>query len=476
MTRSPMPPTEPTDARPALDDLVASAGDLAELPPAEAVRVLDQVLGRADAQADALAKTIPAPASAGWFGAVCPLLFGIRLLRDSLDDVARRGAPTLRVYGEQLDDESRSVARVFPTRAWHRAMLPTTTGDIWLAPSATEEQVLEAQTEQTRSGWGDSRIELVDAGSSFEGLLNALHHVFVGRQPVLLVSKDVDAETERIRLLDELLEPLSQRGWLSRMSDVDLVFDAETMHGPRRDAGGLTPLVVIPYLFERKELVAVARWVASQHRSPMPWLGRRVLVLPAGWRQREPFIALLEQILGRGTSGEDVLRDVPSLLTEHDDGMRDGRLDVLTVGSEDVGTFLDAASAELTPSQPVCTAFAVDPAVEEDPALGARFREALQRWPSRVLVINHSPEVAYSLTLLPWPTSDASGRAAVAHNGAMIAEALIDRIVLRRRLWPYPRPPWEHEGKRVVPAAVALASLLASPGLARWTSLLWAVR
>lgn len=493
----------------ARQSLLAHAGELTSLPPAEAARVLEAVLHRVEDRSAAIAEAFASEldASSGWFAAVCPLLFGIRLASETARDTARHGAPKVQVRDVDVGDEERTVARVFPTRAWHRALLPTTTGEAWLASSSSAENV-QVGTSRSAHDASDARVMLVDGGTGIAGILHAVHHVLSARVPVQMIVDE--PETSRVGVLDAVLEPLVEGGWLERARSEDVEVDVETTCGFHlgpgvsgesalakraadlgllfRDAGGLTPLVVLPYVYERKELLAIVRWVVAQHRSPMPWLGRRLLVLPGGWRQADVFGALLRDALGEDGLRPATMEEVVES-TSSESGLGP-TLPVLTVGSRDPEVFLDAAAGELAPIAPPCTAFAVDPLYETDEPFTEMLQTAWSRWPSTVLAINHTPEISYSLTSLPWPVShfdegfskpsfapsslEGASTTTTAHNGARLTLDHVDRVVVRRRLWPYPRPPWEHDAPKG--AARSLASFLANPGAGRWAKLLWSTK
>jgi acyl-CoA reductase-like NAD-dependent aldehyde dehydrogenase len=133
----------------AVTDVAASRGAWLDQDLDSRIALLDRLIGDTyDVAADWVAvecgrKGVPADSAAAgeeWFAGPLIVVRHLRLLRDTLSGIARRGRPDLAGPVHSLPDGT-TVARVFPTDVYDRLLFLGVTGDVRMTPGVTAEEV-----------------------------------------------------------------------------------------------------------------------------------------------------------------------------------------------------------------------------------------------------------------------------------------------------------------------------------------------
>ena len=205
----------------ALDVLRNRARSWVELPLDERIRLLDQLVSCCAATADdwvrlaVRAKQITPGTSAEaeeWFGGPYCVLRNLRLLRQSLREIARNGVPTI-PGGVSERANGQLVAKVFPASLWDRAFFAGFSAEVWMDPGVVRDELEETMAvsyhQQRRPG-----VALVlGAGNvSSIGPMDALYKLFVEHQVVVLKMNPVNAYLSPV--LTAALAPLIDGGYV----------------------------------------------------------------------------------------------------------------------------------------------------------------------------------------------------------------------------------------------------------------------
>jgi len=172
------------------------------VPAAERVTILDRLLADFAAVADRwVAASVeakggePGGAVTGeeWIAGPFCVLRNLRLLRDALGDVASRGAP--RIPGPVWTRaDGRVVAGVFPASIWDRLFYTGVTGEVWMQPGVTADDVFQTQAEAYREPSTGSVALVLGAGNvSSIGPMDALYKLFVENRTVVYKAHPVNA-------------------------------------------------------------------------------------------------------------------------------------------------------------------------------------------------------------------------------------------------------------------------------------------
>ncbi len=254
-------------------------------------------------------------------------------LKRSLQDIEKTGRPGI-PGGLRTDSEGRTVARVFPAHWSDRLLYRGITSDVWMAPGVTPENVQEGQAWAYREpGSGQLALVLAAGNLSILPLLDALDHLFVKNQVVLLKTNPVDDYLDPI--LADALRPLIEAGYLqmvagggaqgeylTRHPDVDSIhmtgsdktfnrivfgetpnspdgpFEPEITKEVSAELGNVTPLIIVPGPWTRDDLrhkaAQVASWLVIN--ASFNCLSPRIVIQHAEWPLREAFLTELEDV------------------------------------------------------------------------------------------------------------------------------------------------------------------------------------
>ncbi|HEV8241210.1 MAG TPA: aldehyde dehydrogenase family protein, partial [Thermoanaerobaculia bacterium] len=290
------------------------------------------------------AEDIPGDSPRGseeWIAGPYFVVRNLRLLQESLIGISVHGAP--RIPGPlRRSAAGRTVAQVFPFDLYDRLFYPGVTGEVWMQPGVTPENVAEHQAVAYREKLPRGKVALVlSAGNvSSIGPMDALYKLFVDNEVVVF-------KTHRVNdylgpLLERGLRPLVEAGYLRivyggveegaylcshplvdsiHITGSDKTYDAIVFgtgpEGARRKAenrprldkplsaelGNVSPVIVVPGSWSDGDVAYQAENVATMlaNNAGFNCNAARVLVLHRGWSQREAFLAAVR----------DVLRQVP---------------------------------------------------------------------------------------------------------------------------------------------------------------------
>jgi len=341
-----MPPSSRQTLDLAVEELRGDAAEWAALPLAERIALVEEL--RRDVarvaerwatlslQAKGIAPDEPA-AGEEWITGPYLVLRNLRLLRRSLAAIAAHGRP--RIPGPvSTRANGQVVARAFPSDVWDRLLYRGFTGEVWMQPGLTLEELPESQALAYREkGAGGSVVLVLGAGNiSSIAPMDALYKLFVEKQVVLLKMNPVNAYLGPV--IAEGFRALIARGffhvvyggaaegeYLCRHEGVDEIHitGSDRTHdaivfgkgeeGARRKAerrpvlvkkitselGNVTPVIVVPGPWRDSDLALQAANVATQlmYNGGFNCVTSRVIVTWAGWPQRDAFLAALRKVL-----------------------------------------------------------------------------------------------------------------------------------------------------------------------------------
>jgi acyl-CoA reductase-like NAD-dependent aldehyde dehydrogenase len=253
----------------------------------------------------------------------------LRLLREALQQNGQPKAPlTLRRDG-------RWAAKVFPTNLTDALFLPRTTAEVWLEPGAEPTQ---GRVYRDRHP-GPGQVALVLGAGNIPAIAptDVLYKMFVDDQVVVLKLNPVNEYQGPI--LEQIFQPLIDDGFMtvayggaevgkhlanhplvdtlhitgSNKTYDAIVWGADPEERARRkqsgdkrvdkpftsELGNVTPILVVPGAWSEAELDYNARHVVAAvvHNASFDCVAGKVLVLAAGWDQRDAFLERVKQKL-----------------------------------------------------------------------------------------------------------------------------------------------------------------------------------
>ena len=296
----------------------------------------------------------------------------LRLIHQALIDVRDHGRPHLPGSLTTRSD-GQVVAMVLPASRYDSALFPRMTGEVWIEPGMTVEEVVQRQAEVYRNPPERGRVALIlnASQSSFLPVTDVLHKLFVDGDVVALKLHSTCASLAS--LFEEVFRPLLDQGVVRLIygdKDLDAYLCAhelvDTIHFSGTDAafdtlifgagqegverrarrepvlakpfsgevGNVTPVLVVPGPWSDDDLhrhatLLVRAFVcnaASVSAAP------RLIVQHRGWRRRDSFLASFEQVLARIPTRQapfpEARRQLDALLNAHARAHRIGQADL----------------------------------------------------------------------------------------------------------------------------------------------------
>ncbi len=345
--------TGPSAPKPSqLDAQLRRLGDnsvrFARLPAADKAQLLREVARRFYAQSAAMvevanrAKAVePESMLAGeeWFSGPVISLRGMRLFAQSLDDVARYGAPRIPDSHLTTLASGQRAVRLTPGDAYDSALFRGWRADAWLEPGVELQRIAESQASFYRERDPDGRVVLVLGAGNVASIsvLDVLYHSFVEGSVCLLKMSPVNAYL--LPFYERAFEPLIAQGFLAITHGAGEVGAYLTAHagveaihvtgsadthdlivwgppGPEREArrrsnsplthkrvtselGNISPVLVVPARYTDAELSAAARSIAGMvvHNASFNCNAAKMLVTARGWPQREDLLRRVGEVL-----------------------------------------------------------------------------------------------------------------------------------------------------------------------------------
>lgn len=296
----------------------------------------------------------------------------LRLIHQALSDVRDHGRPHLPGSLTTRSD-GQVVAPVLPASRYDSALFPRMTGEVWIEPGMTVEEVVQHQAEIYRNpperGWV---ALIVNASqSSFLPVTDVLHKLFVDGDVVALKLHSTSASLAS--LFEEVFRPLLDQGVVRLIygdSDLDTYLCAhelvDTIHFSGADAafdtlifgtgqegverrarcepvlakpfsgevGNVTPVLVVPGPWSDEDLHrhAILLVRAFVCNAAFVSAAPRLIVQHRGWRRRDSFLAAFEQVLARIPTRQapfpEARRQLDALLNAHARAHRIGQADL----------------------------------------------------------------------------------------------------------------------------------------------------
>ena len=254
----------------------------------------------------------------------------IRVLRKSLSEIEALGQP--RVPGRITErPDGQVVARAFPLSAWDRALFLGMTGEVWMEPGVSAEEVIAGQAAAYKDPERKGAVSLVlGAGNaSFLPVCDVLHKLFVELQVVVLKPNPVNAHLGP--LMEEGFRALIDRGFLAivyggaeegaylsshpkveelHVTGSDKTFEAVVFgtgpQGAQRKAdrrplmtkrftgelGNVSPVIIVPGPWKLGDIEEQAKQLATwlTVNTGFACLAPRVLIQHRSWKLREPLM------------------------------------------------------------------------------------------------------------------------------------------------------------------------------------------
>jgi hypothetical protein len=387
--------------------LAAQARPFARLSPREKAALLRSLplpaMAPALAAAVNLARGLAPDAAEALLAGAVPSLTLARQLADALTDIATAGRPALPAGDLRKRTDGRLVARL-TARTWtERAAHRDRETVVLFTPGTEPEDVIAGQAAFYRQSDPEGGVAeiLVAATDASAGLLEALGALFVeGRVVALTLPAALAAAAP---LVEQALGPLAARGFAT-------VTVAEPEAPAAAAARGPAPVIVMPCLYAKDEIDFVVTDLASQlaHDGGLDPAAPRVLVLPAGWLQREMFLEALKQALRGAGARWDLLEDLDPA-ADHAAFTAEGAergIAVVSLGSTEPAALLAAATTFCNErlGGGLSAQLVLHPIHEDDHGVASAVEQALLDLRYGAVGINLWPAVIRWSAAAPWGT------------------------------------------------------------------------
>jgi acyl-CoA reductase-like NAD-dependent aldehyde dehydrogenase len=339
-------PTATADLDRAVAELHEQARPFARSDPRSKARLVRSCIPRvlavaADWSARGLAaKGLPESSAEEWLAGPLPTVRHLRLLAETLEQVAASGRPPLGTGHRQRDDGRLEVG-LFPGSTLDRVLYGGSSGHALMQPGIDAQGAREAQAGFYTSADPTGGVCLVLGAGNASSIpaMDVLTKLFNDGLVCLLKVNPVNEWVGP--LLEQALEPLVAAGCLRivyggaeegthlaghpGIDAVHLTGSARTHDalvwgppGPEQDRrraagepvlrvpvtselGNVTPVAVVPHRYSDAELRFQARYLATMvaNNASFNCISAKVLVTATGWPQREQFLDLLTGFLGR---------------------------------------------------------------------------------------------------------------------------------------------------------------------------------
>ena len=333
----------------AVSAVAARKGEWVGVPAADRVRLLRECLaGHLRTAGDVVAagcsaKGIdPRSAASGeeWMSGPVPVIRNIRLLIETLADIARMGRPALDERTVHRVPTGELAVTVFPQDRFDRVMYPGTRIDVWMRPDVDESRLGDTiATTYRNDRAGSGRVALVLGAGNVASIAptDVLHKLIAENQVVVLKMHPVNEYLGP--LFERAFAPLLEAGYL-RIVYGDVSEGQYLIHHPgidevhmtgstavhdrivwgdtpdeqaRRRAertpkltkritselGCVTPTIVIPGQWSDREMQYQAENVATMvaHSASCTCTSAKLLVTWRDWPQRQAFLDRVAAVL-----------------------------------------------------------------------------------------------------------------------------------------------------------------------------------
>ena len=345
-----MKPTTKQELNVHLERLSENRGRWVKVPLARRIQLLGECMDATLAMAPEMvvaaceAKGIPADHPAvgeEWLGGPMTIMRNLRLLGQTLRDVQSRGAPRLEASDLSFRPDGQVKVKVFPRDGYDKLLFSGFTGEIWVEPGVSQEEVRAGVAGLYRQGArdGEGAVALVlGAGNVASiGPMDVLYKLFCEDQVCLLKMNPVNEHLGPFIMRG--LAPLVKEGVLRlayggasvgeylvhhdavheiHITGSDFVHDLIVWGPPgeeqeRRKAAGeplchkritselgcITPVIIVPGPWSHMQLDFQAENIATMmaNNASFNCNAAKVLVTSAAWSLREDLLARVDKIL-----------------------------------------------------------------------------------------------------------------------------------------------------------------------------------
>ncbi|MCA9533277.1 MAG: aldehyde dehydrogenase family protein [Myxococcales bacterium] len=343
-----IPPTSREAMDAAVNAIAAQKDKWVGLSIAERVKLLDVLMDRTLSEAERWAAAglkakgiSPSSPTAGeeWLAGPAVMARNIRLLKRSLLEIERFGAPQLPAEPYARAD-GRVVATVFPTDNWDKITFTGFSAEVWMEPEVTLANLPDHMAEfyRTRPTTGKVALVLGAGNVSSIGPMDALYKLFVEGQVVILKMNPVNENLGPV--FADIFQPLSDRGFFRlvyggaaegdylcnhegveeiHITGSDKTYDAIVWglgaEGERRkregqprntrrvssELGNVSPIIVVPGPWSQKDIAYQGVNLASSltNNAGFNCNATRVIIQHASWSQRDALNRAVGDALSR---------------------------------------------------------------------------------------------------------------------------------------------------------------------------------
>ena len=482
-----------------------------------------------------------------WLTGPCLVARNLRLLRESIWGISRYGVPRLPRQPRQRDG-GQVVAQVFPTGQFDRILFPGFSAEIWMQPDVALSDLPDTLAVAYRNPKPQVCLVLGAGNVSSIGPMDVLYKLFVDNEVALLKMNPVNAYLAPI--LRRAFMPLIDRGFFQiieggtavasylcqhecvdsiHITGSDKTHDAivygnalaspeeKRAIGPANprpitsELGNVSPVVVIPGPWTESDIRFQARNVVSMlaNNAGFNCNSIRVLITDKNWRQREGFLAAVEEAFKETPTRNAYY---PGARQRHE-AFTSGRAHVSVLGSPSEHELPWTLIRELDPADAhemcfttepfcsvmgevsliadsvvdylrravefanqrlwgsLCATLLVHPRTLTDAAVRESFDQAVSELRYGTVAVNQWAGIGFGLVSTTWgahpghPVHEIQSGAGVVHNTYMFDRP--QKTVLRGPFRPLLRPVWFANHRRMHKVGPALFGFERSPSWLR---------
>ena len=261
----------------------------------------------------------------------------LRALRQSLDDIRQLGRPRI-PYPLTMHQNGQVVAQVFPQTTMDKILFMGITGEVWMEPGLSSQDVVNTQAQGYREKTQKGKIALVLGAGNASSLpaVDSLYKLFIENRVVILKMNPVNAYLSPF--MEEAFRVLIQRGVLRliqggaaegnyvchhpavneiHLTGSDKTFEAILFGSGsegaiRKEArtpvlhkrvtaelGNVSPVIIVPGPWSHEEIKEQAVQLATMLVAGTGCfcMTPRVIVQHKSWSQRKTFLKVLGEVL-----------------------------------------------------------------------------------------------------------------------------------------------------------------------------------
>lgn len=331
----------------AVEILQKNKNHWANLPVMEKERLAGQLIQGVLAVADRLvakalgAKGVPpsSPQSAEeWLAGPLIVLRNLRLLRESLRQIARYGVPQIHLEKIRTRPNGQVAVEVFPYDIFDRLLYRGFHAEVWMQPDVHSDQLSGTMASFYKQSQPEGKVSLILGAGNVSSIapLDVIYKLFVEGRVCLLKPSPINDYIGAF--VEEAFSSFIQEGYLqvvygaadvgaylcehSGVDEIHITGSAEThdtiVFGAGREGaerkfrkqprlmkritselGNVSPVIVVPGNWSRSDLKFQAENVATQmtNNAGLNCNAAKVLITHANWAQRIAFLDTLRNVL-----------------------------------------------------------------------------------------------------------------------------------------------------------------------------------